>query len=82
MEACREGHTACAALLLAAGASPTVTHDSDGFRDETAMHLACVGGHDGCVKLLIEGNRDVILQEANYDATIGRRWRPTPLALV
>ena len=63
--ACRNGHTAVAALLLERGAS---VNAKGGFGG-TALHWAAINGHKDTVAFLLHHGADRTIRDAKFDST-------------
>jgi NAD-dependent SIR2 family protein deacetylase/ankyrin repeat protein len=69
MLACKNGHSATVAALLAAGADPTL-HGAFGA---TALHRACEYGHVECVRLLLKQD-ETLPQRQDDDGQTGLHY--------
>jgi ankyrin repeat protein len=63
--ACRNGHTAVAALLLEHGADV----NAKGVFGGTGLHWAAINGHKDTVKFLVAHGADRTIRDARFDAT-------------
>jgi ankyrin repeat protein len=63
--ACRNGHTAVAALLLERGANV----DAKGVFGGTALHWAAINGHKDTVEFLVAHGVDLTIRDAKFDST-------------
>ncbi|KAJ3526265.1 hypothetical protein NMY22_g10231 [Coprinellus aureogranulatus] len=60
-DACRNGHTKCAQILLEARANINARNSSG----DTALHWACYTGHVDCVKLLLKHGADTSIRSSS-----------------
>lgn len=63
--ACRNGHTAVAALLLERGASI----NAKGVFGGTALHWAAINGHESTVEFLVAHGADPKIRDARFNST-------------
>jgi uncharacterized protein len=63
--ACRNGHTAVAALLLQRGADV----NAKGILGGTGLHWASINGHKDTVAFLVSHGADLTIKDAKFDAT-------------
>jgi uncharacterized protein len=63
--ACRNGHTAVAALLLQRGADV----NAKGILGGTGLHWAAINGHKDMVAFLISHGADLTIRDAKFDST-------------
>lgn len=63
--ACRNGHTAVAALLLERGADV----NAKGVFGGTALHWAAINGHEDAVAFLLAHGADLTIRDAKFDST-------------
>jgi uncharacterized protein len=63
--ACRNGHTAVAALLLEHGADV----NAKGILGGTALHWAAINGHKDTVAFLVDHGADLTIRDARFDST-------------
>lgn len=63
--ACRNGHTAVAALLLQRGADV----NAKGILGGTGLHWAAINGHQDTVAFLVSHGADLTIRDAKFDAT-------------
>ncbi len=63
--ACRNGHTAVAALLLDRGADV----NAKGVFGGTALHWAAINGHKDTVAFLVAHGADLAIRDAKFDST-------------
>jgi ankyrin repeat protein len=63
--ACRNGHTAVAALLLGRGADV----DAKGVFGGTGLHWAAIHGHKDTVAFLVAHGADPTIRDAKFDST-------------
>jgi uncharacterized protein len=63
--ACRNGHTAVAALLLERGANV----NAKGVFGGTALHWAAINGHEDTVAFLVAHGADLTIQDSKFDST-------------
>jgi ankyrin repeat protein len=63
--ACRNGHTAVAALLLERGADV----NAKGFFGGTGLHWAAINGHEDTIEFLVAHGADLTLRDAQFHST-------------
>jgi ankyrin repeat protein len=63
--ACRNGHTAVAALLLDRGADV----NAKGVFGGTALHWAAINGHKDTVASLVDHGADLTIQDTKFNST-------------
>jgi uncharacterized protein len=63
--ACRNGHTAVAAVLLERGADV----NAKGILGGTALHWAAINGHKDTVAFLVAHGADLTIRDAKFDST-------------
>ena len=63
--ACRNGHTAVAALLLERGADV----NAKGVFGGTALHWAAINGHKDTVAFLVAHGADLTIRDSKFDST-------------
>ncbi len=63
--ACRNGHTAVAALLLERGANV----NAKGVFGGTALHWAAINGHKDTVAFLVAHGADLTIRDTKFDST-------------
>jgi len=63
--ACRNGHTAVAALLLERGANV----NAKGVFGGTALHWAAINGHEDTVAFLVAHGADLTIRDSKFDST-------------
>jgi ankyrin repeat protein len=63
--ACRNGHTAVAALLLDRGANV----NAKGVFGGTALHWAAINGHKETVAFLVTHGADLTIRDAKFHST-------------